>query len=143
MLHEVLLPRAAGRRRGVRSAWRATRRCATRCDRTSAAAAWFDEHATTRYRKGQRCLKFQQWQDLLTAGGGGYKYDPAAPATPGRNVGEWTIPQDSEVTGDERCRRVVHKVKLSIAQAKAAFASQYDELGAGQMTTRRRDDPRL
>ena len=39
-----------------------------------------------------------------------------------RHVGIWEINQDSEITGDERCR-TKHKCALSLPQAKFAFSN--------------------
>ena len=53
--------------------------------------------------------------------------------TPGNGVGNWEIYQDSEITGDERCRNIF-KVSLSLPQAKFAFinSQSLDQLTVGQ-----------
>ena len=49
--------------------------------------------------------------------GGGYAQ---VGYSPGFNVGTWEIYQDSEITGDERCRDV-HSCALSFPTIKLAF----------------------
>ena len=86
--------------------------------------AWFNVHTQSMWlREQRRGLQFQQWQDLLKKGWG-----TCAPGTagaqvgysPGYNVGTWEIYQDSEITGDERCR-AVHYCALSFPTVKLAF----------------------
>ena len=80
---------------------------------------WFDVHTESMFLRGEgRKLQFQQWQDLLKQGSG------SKPGTkgysPGNEVGTWEIYQDSEITGDERCRDK-HACKLSFPVCKLAF----------------------
>ena len=93
---------------------------------------WFDVHTQSMFLRGEgRKLQFQQWQDLLKKGWG---TDMNAPGyTPGNGVGNWEIYQDSEITGDERCRNIF-KVSLSLPQAKFAFinSQSLDQLTVGQ-----------
>ena len=94
---------------------------------------WFNVHSQAMFNAGKgRVLQFQQWQDLLKHGDGSAKFGVPG-FTPGNEVGDWQIYQDSEITGDERCRNV-HKVRLSMAQAKAAFVNSQplDQLTVGQ-----------
>ena len=87
-------------------------------------------------REKKRKLQFTQWQQLLKKGWGN-----CAPGTagvqvgfsPGFNVGVWEIFQDSEITGDERCRNKF-KISLSLPQAKFAFinSQSLDQLTVGQ-----------
>ena len=93
---------------------------------------WFDVHTQSMFLRGNgRALQYQQWQDLLKKGWGtdvrkiGF--------TPGNGVGSWQIYQDSEITGDERCRNIF-KVSLSLPQAKFAFinSQSLDQLTIGQ-----------
>ena len=53
--------------------------------------------------------------------------------TPGKMIGNWQVYQDSEITGDERCRNIF-KVSLSLPQAKFAFinSQSLDQLTVGQ-----------
>merc|ERR1719387_2378784 len=59
--------------------------------------------------------------------------EPMPGFTPGKQVGSWQIYQDSEITGDERCRNIF-KVSLSLPQAKFAFinSQSLDQLSVGQ-----------
>merc|ERR1719440_2320581 len=83
-------------------------------------------------------MLYQQWQDLLKKGwgtnSGGVNAGVRAKGyTPGNGVGHWQIYQDSEITGDERCRNI-YKVSLSLPQAKFAFINSQalDQLTIGQ-----------
>ena len=93
---------------------------------------WFDVHTQSMFLRGQgRKLQFQQWQDLLKKGWGTDVRKVGF--TPGGGVGSWQIYQDSEITGDERCRNIF-KVSLSLPQAKFAFinSQSLDQLTVGQ-----------
>jgi hypothetical protein len=89
--------------------------------------------ATFQAGKGRRLL-YQQWQDLLMHGHGNHPRD--AGYSPAGLVGEWSVPQASEVTGDERCKDVVHRVKLSLPMVRSAFLTSQaaEELTAGQQS---------
>ena len=98
---------------------------------------WFNVHTQSIFlREHKRALQFQQWQDLLKRGWG-----TCAPGTagaqvgysPGYNVGTWETYQDSEITGDERCRDV-HRCALSFPVAKMAFlnSQSLDQMTVGQ-----------
>merc|ERR1719440_1803695 len=83
-------------------------------------------------------MLYQQWQDLLKKGwgtnsGGVNQGVWAKGYTPGNGVGNWQIYQDSEITGDERCRNIF-KVSLSLPQAKFAFinSQSLDQMTVGQ-----------
>jgi len=93
---------------------------------------WFDVHTQSMFLRGEgRKLQYQQWQDLLKKGWGA---DARAQGyTPGNGVGNWEIFQDSEITGDERCRNKF-KISLSLPQAKFAFinSQSLDQLSVGQ-----------
>ena len=93
---------------------------------------WFDVHTQSMFLRGEgRKLQYQQWQDLLKKGWG---TDVRAQGyTPGNGVGNWEIYQDSEITGDERCRNKF-KISLSLPQAKFAFinSQSLDQLTVGQ-----------
>ena len=93
---------------------------------------WFDVHTQSMFLRGEgRKLQYQQWQDLLKKGWG---IDQRAQGyTPGNGVGNWEIYQDSEITGDERCRNKF-KISLSLPQAKFAFinSQSLDQLTVGQ-----------
>ena len=93
---------------------------------------WFDVHTQSMFLRGEgRKLQYQQWQDLLQKGWG---TDVRAQGyTPGNGVGNWEIFQDSEITGDERCRNKF-KISLSLPQAKFAFinSQSLDQLTVGQ-----------
>ena len=76
-------------------------------------------------REGERKLQYQQWQDLLKN-----RDDP------GQNlVGQWEVHQESEITGDERCRNIF-RCSLSLPQAKMAFmnSQSLDQMSAGVAT---------
>ena len=101
---------------------------------------WFNVHTQSIFlREHKRALQFQQWQDLLKRGWG-----TCAPGTagaqvgysPGSNVGTWEILQDSEITGDERCRNV-HYAALSFPVAKLAFinSQSLDQMTVGQASS--------
>jgi hypothetical protein len=87
-------------------------------------------------REHKRKLQFTQWQTLLKKGWG-----TCAPGTagaqvgfsPGFNLGIWEIFQDSEITGDERCRRI-HSCALSFPVAKLAFINSQplEQMTVGQ-----------
>ena len=87
-------------------------------------------------RERKRKLQFEQWQSLLKRGWGS-----CAPGTagaqvgfsPGNELGTWEIYQDSEITGDERCRDM-HSCALSFPVAKLAFihSQSLDQMGVGQ-----------
>merc|ERR1712023_320122 len=59
--------------------------------------------------------------------------EPSPGFTPQHLVGHWQIYQDSEITGDERCRNIF-KVSLSLPQAKFAFinSQSLDQMSVGQ-----------
>ena len=59
-------------------------------------------------------------------------------------VGNWQIYQDSEITGDERCRNIF-KVSLSLPQAKFAFinSQSLDQMTVARQGDGRDDDARL
>ena len=85
---------------------------------------WFNVHTQSIYlRVNKRALQFQQWQTLLKKGWG-----TCAPGTagaqvgysPGFSLGTWEIYQDSEITGDDRCRQK-HSCGISFPVAKLAF----------------------
>ena len=98
---------------------------------------WFNAHTQTMFlREQKRKLQFEQWQSLLKKGWG-----TCAPGTagaqigyaPGFNVGTWEIYQDSEITGDERCRDT-HDCALSFPFTKLAFinSQSLDQMTVGQ-----------
>ena len=98
---------------------------------------WYDVHTQSMFLMGKgRKLQFQQWQDLLKRGWGELQAnnEPAPGYTPKQLVGSWQIYQDSEITGDERCRNIF-KVSLSLPQAKFAFINSQgaDQLSVGQV----------
>ena len=134
MLHEVVLPNA----KRDDSALFKERLAGDKAMQSSLASyekklkEWFDVHTQSMFLRGEgRKLQYQQWQDLLKKGWGtdirsvGY--------TPGGGVGNWEIYQDSEITGDERCKNKF-KISLSLPQAKFAFISSQslDQLSVGQ-----------
>ena len=93
---------------------------------------WFECHAA--HMKGAHAgfkLQYKQWLDLLKQGYGakhgvlGY--------SPGHEIGTWEINQDSEITGDERCRTKFHAA-LSMPQAKFAFinSQSLSQMSVGQ-----------
>ena len=140
MLHKVLLPRAK------RDQTQVFRERLVQDQSMQAVLAlyedrlckWFNVHTQLLANSGRpRALQYQQWQDLLKHGGGGYKYSPMeAPGfTPGHLVGDWQIHRDSEITGDERCKEVF-KVTFSTAKAKACFSESQlvDQLTVGQIS---------
>ena len=99
---------------------------------------WYDVHTQSMFLQGKgRKLLFQQWQDLLKRGAGELQAnnEPAPGYTPKQLVGNWQIYQDSEITGDERCRNIF-KVSLSMPQAKFAFlnSQSLDQLTVGQVS---------
>ena len=94
--------------------------------------AWFGHHASSMMgaHMGAR-LQYKQWLDLLVQG---YGAKPEVLGfTPGNEIGEWSLKQDSEITGDERCRNQFH-VQFSMPMAKFAFinAQALDQLSVGQ-----------
>ena len=92
---------------------------------------WYDVHTQSMFLQGKgRKLQYQQWQDLLKKGWGEMlPNNEPAPGTPPRLVGNWQIYQDSEITGDERCRNIF---KVSLAPAgKFAFINSQ---GLDQLT---------
>ena len=94
--------------------------------------AWFGHHASSMMgaHMGAR-LQYKQWLDLLVQG---YGAKPGVLGfTPGNEIGEWSLKQDSEITGDERCRNQFH-VQFSMPMAKFAFinAQALDQLSVGQ-----------
>ena len=99
---------------------------------------WFEVHTQSMFLQGKgRKMKFDQWQELLKKGWGQMQSnnEPQPGFTPPKQVGSWQIYQDSEITGDERCRNIF-KVSLSMPQAKFAFidSQNLDQLGVGQQT---------
>jgi hypothetical protein len=99
---------------------------------------WFEVHTQSMFLQGKgRKMKFDQWQELLKKGWGQMQSnnEPQPGFTPPKQVGSWQIYQDSEITGDERCRNIF-KVSLSMPQAKFAFIDSQnpDQLGVGQQT---------
>ena len=87
---------------------------------------WWNHHTQSMFLKeGERKLQFQQWQDLLKN-----RDDP------GQNlVGNWSVHQESEITGDERCR-TLFRCSISLPQAKMAFmnSQSLDQMSAGVAT---------
>jgi hypothetical protein len=87
---------------------------------------WWDKQTQSMFlREGTRKIQFQQWQDLLKN-----RDDP------GQNlVGNWEVRQESEITGDDRCK-IRHKCGLSLPQAKMAFmnSQSLDQMSAGVAT---------
>ena len=87
---------------------------------------WWDKTTQSTFlREGERKILYQQWQDLLKN-----RDDP------GQNlVGNWEVHQESEITGDERCRQI-HRCSLSLPQAKMAFmnSQNLDQMSAGVAT---------
>ena len=140
MLHDVILPRA---KRDESAQFRERLETDKPMQAVFAAyekrlRAWFDVHTqeTSAWGSKPRNILYQQWQDLLEQGGGGYQYGALAPGfTPGHEVGTWQIKQDSEITGDERCKNVF-KVTFSMAMAKASFTNSQslEQLTVGQMS---------
>ena len=126
MLHDVILPNAT---RDDSEAFRERLRAdphlqaALRTVEPSL-RPWFNVHTQSIYlRVNKRALQFQQWQTLLKKGWG-----TCAPGTagaqvgysPGFSLGTWEIYQDSEITGDDRCRQK-HSCGISFPVAKLAF----------------------
>ena len=99
--------------------------------------SWFNVHTQSMWlREQRRALQFQQWQDLMKRGWGSrgpHSAQPQVGFCPGQLVGTWEINQDSEITGDERCRNR-HSCALSFPTIKLAFiASQsLDQMTVGQ-----------
>ena len=130
LLHEVILPNAV---RDDTAAFKERLRSDALLQASLRAAeprlrAWFNVHTQSMWlREQRRALQFQQWQDLLKRGWGQRGPGSAQPQIgfcPGGLVGTWMIHQDSEITGDERCRNT-HSCALSFPTAKLAFiASQ-------------------
>jgi hypothetical protein len=97
--------------------------------------AWHEFHgrATRLQSAAAAKIQFQKWLDLLKQGFGakhgvlGY--------TPPEQLGNWEINQDSEITGDERCRDKF-KATFSMPQAKFAFINSQtlDQMSIGQQT---------
>ena len=86
---------------------------------------WEATTQSTFLREGERKILFQQWQDLMK------NRDE-----PGMNlVGQWQVHQESEITGDERCRNIF-RCSLSLPQCKMAFmnSQSLDQLSAGAAT---------
>ena len=97
---------------------------------------WFNIHTQSMFLQGKgRRLQYQQWQDLLKKGWGQLQSnnEPSPGYTPAGLVGNWQIYQDSEITGDERCRNKF-KVSISLPQAKFAFinSQSLDQMTVGQ-----------
>ena len=138
MLHEVVLPNA---KRDDSALFK--ERIATDAAIQGALASyedklrvWFNVHTQSMFLQGKgRRLQFQPWQDLLKKGWGQLKSnnEPMPGYTPAALVGNWQMNQDSEITGDERCRNI-HKVSLSMPQAKFAFINSQalDQMSVGQ-----------
>ena len=130
LLHEVILPNAV---RDDTAAFKERLRSDAHLNASLRAAeprlrAWFNVHTQSMWlREQRRAMQFQQWQDLLKRGWGTRGPHTAQPQVgycPGYLVGTWEIRQDSEITGDERCRNL-HNCALSFPTAKLAFiASQ-------------------
>ena len=142
MLHEVVLPNAA---RDDTEAFREKLRADPHLQAALRAAEpslrpWFNVHTQSMYlREKKRLLQFQEWQTLLKKGWG-----TCAPGTggaqvgfsPGFNVGTWEIYQDSEITGDARCRQT-HACALSLTFAKLAFinSQSLEQMTVGQASS--------
>ena len=87
---------------------------------------WWDKQTQSTFlREGERKILYQEWQDLLKN-----RHDP------GQNlVGQWQVHQESEITGDERCK-TIFRCSLSLPQAKMAFmnSQSLDQMSAGVAT---------
>jgi len=123
MLHEVVLPNAQRDNSSLFKEWLANDKGvqAVLQEYEPQLLEWFNSQTQSMFLRGEgRRLQYQLWQDVLKKK---------------KHVGVWEINQDSEITGDERCR-IKHKCSLSLPQAKFAFSNSQslDQMSAGVAT---------